>query len=79
VEIGYAWPGLRQSVALILIGLLASIYVGVKARGEGSLTPVLAALTPLRAIGRRGDRAGAVAQAEREPGVDDTPQGVKER
>ena len=45
VEIGYAWPGMRESVALSAIGLLLTGYVGLRAVGGGSVDPVFAVLS----------------------------------
>jgi hypothetical protein len=62
VEIGYGRPGLREVVAFPLIGLLATVFLGLMATKEGSVNPVTAALCVLCGVGTAW-LGGSVARA----------------
>ncbi|GAA4623006.1 hypothetical protein GCM10023196_017460 [Actinoallomurus vinaceus] len=62
VEIGYAWPGLREIVALPLIGLLATVCLGLWATNEGSANLIPAVLCVFCGVGTAW-LGGSVARA----------------
>ncbi|MEV0407190.1 hypothetical protein [Actinoallomurus sp. NPDC050550] len=62
VEIGYAWPGLREIVAFPLIGLFATVFLGFMATNKGIVNPVTVVLCVICGMGTAW-LGGGVARA----------------